>query len=120
MKKIITVLVAASLMTTVFSFMASQEDPWKVPEKYEKMKNPVVADEASLTAGKELYSEHCVSCHGKKGKGDGYKSENINTHQQILPLQHSRNNRMAHYYTKSPMVIRICPDLRKGSLTMPM
>ena len=79
MKKIIPVFVAASLLMTAASFDSSQDDPWKVPEKYEKMKNPVVADDASLKAGKELYSDHCVSCHGKKGKGDGYKSENINT-----------------------------------------
>ncbi len=79
MKKIITVFVAASLMTTVISFNAKQEDPWKVPENYNKMKNPVVADDASIKAGKELYSDHCVSCHGKKGKGDGYKAVNIET-----------------------------------------
>ena len=71
--------VIVALFTTIVSFSQQQEDPWKVPEKYEKMKNPVVADDASVKAGKELYVQHCTSCHGKKGKGDGYKAENINT-----------------------------------------
>ena len=79
MKRITSILVAVFILATVFSFIGTQEDPWKVPEKYEKMKNPVLADDASIKAGKELYSEHCVNCHGKKGKGDGYKAENINT-----------------------------------------
>ena len=68
-----------ALIVSTFSFILFQEDPWKVPEKYEKMKNPVVADDASIKAGKELYTDHCISCHGKKGKGDGYKAANINT-----------------------------------------
>ena len=42
------------LSTTLFSYMLRQEDPWKVPEKYEKLKNPVIADEASIAAGQEI------------------------------------------------------------------
>jgi mono/diheme cytochrome c family protein len=51
--------------------------PWKAPDTSVKMKNPVKADEASLKEGKELYSQHCKSCHGSKGKGDGPKAEKI-------------------------------------------
>ena len=43
------------------------------------MKNPVAADEASLKSGKALYTKHCESCHGKKGKGDGSKSAQLDT-----------------------------------------
>jgi mono/diheme cytochrome c family protein len=50
-----------------------------VPEKYEKMKNPVVPDNASVTAGKEIYLSYCTNCHGKKGKGGGNRSENLTT-----------------------------------------
>lgn len=51
--------------------------PWPAPESAIKMKNPVKADEASLKEGKELYGQHCKSCHGAKGKGDGPKAEKI-------------------------------------------
>ena len=36
-----------------------------------KMKNPVAASPASMTAGKKLYDAQCASCHGTSGKGDG-------------------------------------------------
>ncbi len=78
MRKLLFMFGTIALTTTVFSFILPQEDPWKVPEKYEKLKNPVVADEASIKAGIELYSEHCRTCHGISGKGDGIKAESLN------------------------------------------
>ena len=51
--------------------------PWPCPEKNAKMSSPVKADASVLTTGKELWSQHCKSCHGKTGKGDGTKAENI-------------------------------------------
>ena len=51
--------------------------PWPCPEKFVKMTNPVKVDASVLAKGKELWSLHCKSCHGKTGKGDGTKAENI-------------------------------------------
>jgi mono/diheme cytochrome c family protein len=34
-------------------------------------KNPVAADEVSLSRGEELFNINCVICHGASGKGDG-------------------------------------------------
>ena len=51
--------------------------PWPAPESAVKMKNPVKADEASIKEGKDLYAQHCKSCHGAKGMGDGSKAEKI-------------------------------------------
>lgn len=36
-----------------------------------KMQNPVPSDAASIAAGKKIYDEQCVECHGEAGKGDG-------------------------------------------------
>jgi mono/diheme cytochrome c family protein len=36
-----------------------------------KMENPVKPDATSVAAGKKLYDQLCVECHGEKGKGDG-------------------------------------------------
>ena len=52
--------------------------PWPCPEKNAKMVSPLKASDATaLNTGKELWSQHCKSCHGKLGKGDGTKSESI-------------------------------------------
>lgn len=49
------------------------------PEGYDKakaeLKNPVVADEKNLEKGKQLYEIYCISCHGKKGDGNGYLAQ---------------------------------------------
>jgi mono/diheme cytochrome c family protein len=51
--------------------------PWNAPEEYVTMKNPVPIDDSTMIIGKDLYTEHCKSCHGTKGKGDGTKAEKI-------------------------------------------
>ncbi|MFY9241517.1 MAG: cytochrome c [Polaribacter sp.] len=49
------------------------------PEGYEKAKaeviNPLEATEANLEKGQVLYDVYCISCHGKKGDGNGYLSQ---------------------------------------------
>ena len=46
---------------------------------YEKaktvLKSPLVQDDANLEQGKKMYTIYCVSCHGKKGDGNGYLSQ---------------------------------------------
>lgn len=53
--------------------------PWNIPEKYEKMENPYKGDASLLKLGRLLYSKHCKSCHGSKGKGDGSKAPQLET-----------------------------------------
>jgi mono/diheme cytochrome c family protein len=43
------------------------------------MANPLKGDAASLTTGKQVWAKHCQSCHGKSGKGDGSKAEQLKT-----------------------------------------
>lgn len=75
-------ILVAILVTIVSFHTANAQDkpkgkPWPAPESAVKMKNPVKADEASIKEGKELFAQHCKSCHGAKGKGDGAKAEKI-------------------------------------------
>lgn len=44
---------------------------WKVSPRLSKIENPIVADTASINAGKTTYIRECSSCHGEGGKGDG-------------------------------------------------
>jgi mono/diheme cytochrome c family protein len=80
MKKYISLLFASLFLIALMSFVSrSQNDPWPVPDKYKNMPNPVKADATSLATGKALYNQHCKSCHGTKGKGDGSKAAQLNT-----------------------------------------
>lgn len=71
-------MVFAMLVATAFT-SRDQGNPWVVPDKYKKMKNPVKSDAESISAGKALYAKHCKSCHGSKGLGDGTKAAQLKT-----------------------------------------
>ena len=74
---LLTLILTAGLF---LAFMdAYQPKPWKVPEKYQNMENPVAGDKEALSTGKTLYNQHCKSCHGKEGYGDGSKAAQLDT-----------------------------------------
>lgn len=90
-------------LATIFSMLvaftpAANRKPWVVPEKFEKMKNPVAVDDASLKVGKTVYTKHCESCHGKKGKGDGSKSAQLDTDPGNFPKDLPSQSDGALYY----------------------
>src|SRR6478672_11873693 len=72
-------LVAIGITFAAFTTRTQQKEPWPVPDKYLKMANPVKSNGESLNTGKELYVQHCQSCHGKKGLGDGTKAASLKT-----------------------------------------
>ncbi|MDX5345632.1 MAG: cytochrome c [Hymenobacteraceae bacterium] len=89
----------ATLFIALVAFAPAQKSkPWPVPDKYEKMKNPVKADELSLKDGKALYKKHCESCHGKAGKGDGSKSAQLETDPGNFPKDLPGQTDGALYY----------------------
>jgi len=80
MKNFIPILFTVMFITVLMAFVPkSQNDPWPVPDKFKNMANPVKSDATSLATGKALYTQHCKSCHGTKGKGDGPKAAQLNT-----------------------------------------
>ena len=64
---------------TTASFTLFQTKPWNVPADKAKVTNPVKADATSNAAGKVLWGQHCASCHGKAGLGDGSKAAQLDT-----------------------------------------
>jgi mono/diheme cytochrome c family protein len=50
---------------------------WKAPPRASKKENPIPPDEKSVARGKALYTEHCLSCHGASGKGDGPAAKDL-------------------------------------------
>ncbi len=81
MKKKISVLFAGLFLFGMLAFVpkTSYQNEWKVPDAAKNKANPVKADAASVANGKALYSTHCKSCHGTKGKGDGPKAAQLDT-----------------------------------------
>ena len=69
-----------SIFVVAFCMLSFIQNPkqWVVPEKYQKMKNPVKSDSSSVMIGKEMYIRHCVNCHGVAGKGDGKRAIKLN------------------------------------------
>ena len=77
MKTFKTLTIIGILTFALYSFTTLVQDEWKVPAKYENMKNPVPADQ-DAAIGKSLYNKHCKSCHGSEGYGDGPKADEMN------------------------------------------
>lgn len=75
------VFIASILAVFVIAagFTYSQVKPWPVPDKAAKTVNAVKTSAASVSAGKALWSQHCSSCHGKTGLGDGSKAAQLKT-----------------------------------------
>jgi len=65
-------------LTLLFAFAPMQQSKeWDAPDQAQNKKNPIAANEASIAAGKAIYTINCYNCHGKKGKGDGPKSGDL-------------------------------------------
>lgn len=80
LKKITTgaMFVLCCLVAMSFSVKDGKPEgkPWAAPESAVKKANPAKGADA-LKEGKDLFNQHCKSCHGAKGKGDGPKADKI-------------------------------------------
>ncbi len=60
------VLVAASLLVAAF-----HRGEWTVPPEAAARVNPIAPSGAAIAAGRAIYRNKCVECHGEAGKGNG-------------------------------------------------
>jgi mono/diheme cytochrome c family protein len=81
MKKNLTLLVSCLFIVGLLAFIPKKtfQDPWPVPDAYKNKVNPLKGNAESVNTGKTLYNQHCKSCHGTKGKGDGPKASQLDT-----------------------------------------
>ncbi len=73
-------LVVIGATTLCFAFISAPKGgdvKWIAPADADKKTNPVASDEKNVASGKDIYSKNCANCHGKKGKGDGPKSSEL-------------------------------------------
>ena len=75
----LTVIIGSFVFLAMGVINNNLQDPWEVPAKYQKLENPFAADADADNIGRMLYSKHCKSCHGSKGKGDGTKADSVDT-----------------------------------------
>ena len=76
--------VGACVVTGIFAFAVGRvvgQDaapaPWVAPDEAKKVKNPVPANQETLAAAQQLFTDNCVLCHGEKGVGDGPGAKTI-------------------------------------------
>ncbi len=75
---VITTCLIAGAFTLLYSFTPVPQGPaWTAPSSADNDKNPIAAEAGSIEAGKDVYKKKCFDCHGKKGKGDGPKSAEL-------------------------------------------
>jgi mono/diheme cytochrome c family protein len=81
MKSLVIILaIMIGVLGASFTYKSFQgKKPWPVPDNYKTMKNPVASNAESIADGKELWGQHCKSCHGAKGMGDGPKASQLKT-----------------------------------------
>jgi mono/diheme cytochrome c family protein len=85
--KLLILITVSGLFLLTAAFKADQQPkPWPVPEKAAKTPNPVKSSSESISAGKALWSQHCSSCHGKTGLGDGTKAAQLKTQPNDLTV----------------------------------
>lgn len=74
---ILTLLAVISFSLLIIAFTMPQEK-WVVPDDYKNMENEFAGEDED-GIGEELYDQHCKSCHGKEGYGDGSKAKELET-----------------------------------------
>lgn len=82
-KKLLGGILGAILIIGFESFSASvtpgAKDPWQAPLSANSEKNPYsYTSPEAVAAGKKVYTQFCVACHGVKGKGDGIAGSSLN------------------------------------------
>jgi mono/diheme cytochrome c family protein len=65
---------AAAIGLMVYAVMQ-----WDAQARARNLKNPVPATPAAIAAGRQIYQQHCQSCHGANGDGKGEKAPELST-----------------------------------------
>jgi len=98
LKVLLTSAVVAAFALTLVAFTFPQDD-WEVPAKYKTMENEFAGEDED-DIGKDLYSKHCKSCHGKEGYGDGTKAAELETEMRDLTSEEVQGQTDGELYYK--------------------
>lgn len=104
------------LFTTITTLMAQDQTTTKkkeIPEEFKSKVNPVKGDKSLNMVGLRNFNRHCVSCHGKKGVGDGIMSKNLSSHPGDLTSAEFQKYTDGEIYYLSFVGINERPDFMK-------
>lgn len=102
-----------AFIVCMFSFIGVVQDDWEAPKEAKAKKNPVAADQVALAEGKKMYEKECLSCHGKKGKGDGPKAEELDKAVRDLGLPKTQNQTDGELFWKIAEGKKPMPSTKK-------
>ena len=96
---VVALLIGGSfiLMSTTSSVL----EDWPVPAKYKSMENPYAGNKDVDKIGKDLYNQHCKSCHGKEGYGDGNKAGELDTEMRDFTIEDVQSQTDGELYYKT-------------------
>jgi mono/diheme cytochrome c family protein len=100
MKLLITIFISGLFLLATGFKATQQPKPWPVPDKAAQTPNPVKSSGESIAAGKALWIQHCSSCHGKSGVGDGTKAAQLKTQPEDLTTAASQAQSDGSLYYK--------------------
>ena len=98
-KAILSFGAIALFIFTLVAFSIPQ-DVWEVPAKYKTMKNEYAGEDED-GVGEDVYNQHCKSCHGKEGFGDGTKAKELKTEMKDFSLEEVQSQTDGELYYKS-------------------
>ena len=99
LNSILTLCAIAAFTLTLVAFTAPQDD-WDVPAKYKSRENKYAGEDED-GIGEDLYKQHCRSCHGKEGYGDGSKAKELETEMRDLTSEEVQAQSDGELYYKS-------------------
>jgi len=101
LKSILALGAIAMFTISLVSFTnPSVVDDWEVPAKYKSMENKDAGEDED-DIGQDLYKQHCRSCHGKEGYGDGSKAKELDTEMRDLTSEEVQAQSDGELYYKS-------------------
>ena len=90
---------AVAIFTFALVAFTAPQDDWEVPAKYKTMENKYAGEDED-GIGEDLYKQHCRSCHGKEGYGDGSKAAELKTEMRDLTSEEVQSQTDGELYYK--------------------
>ena len=98
--KSIVSIAAIILFTIALAGFNLPQEKWEVPPEYKTMKNEYAGEDED-DIGAEIYAQHCKSCHGKEGYGDGTKAKELETEMRDFSTEEVQEQTDGELYYKS-------------------
>lgn len=112
--KLNSILIFGAIAAFTFILVAftAPQDDWEVPAKYKNMENEYIGEDED-GIGEDLYKQHCRSCHGKEGYGDGSKAKELETEMRDLTSEEVQAQSDGELYYKSILGREEMPNFEK-------